>query len=326
MVNAIGSQSLFLEVTVTTTKPAYHYRQLVHVYGNLTYNDVLVDEGLVTLELHDALDRIRAIRTVPANATPSESGTVEIVSIITTDDSGNPKNTFDKGGHVWLKTTVRNNSPTVNKSVLLIKTLFDVDSTPFQLQWLATELAAGTTLTEMVRIDLVGYDGGNWVSTGTATAYASVLSDWASNGGYPYSAEKEADFTITQGGLALASTTPPQTRESSNSSYEASIRLPPRVQLGTFTIIASGYYKGFKDAFGITAFIRDYEMLGDIIFDRKVDIYDVVAVSTAYGTKGGQSLWNPEADLEGSSTGWDPDGEVDIYDVIIVTGKYGTTY
>jgi len=40
------SQSLFLAVTVTTEKSEYHYRQLVNIYGNVTFEGELVEEGL----------------------------------------------------------------------------------------------------------------------------------------------------------------------------------------------------------------------------------------------------------------------------------------
>ncbi len=55
------------------------------------------------------------------------------------------------------------------------------------------------------------------------------------------------------------------------------------------------------------------------MYDRKIDIFDVVRVSFAYNSQGGDLLWDPESDL-------DADGEIDIYDIVIVTSKYGTTY
>ncbi|MCW3987950.1 MAG: hypothetical protein NWE87_06505 [Candidatus Bathyarchaeota archaeon] len=322
------SQSIFLKVTVTTEQSAYHYRQLVRIYGNVTYEDALVEEGLVGLQVQAPNDRIIALRTVPANATPSDPWTIEITSFMSTDSNGNPKDTFEKDSWAWFKVSIRNNNSFGNNTVLLTITLCDVDSTPFQLHWLATVINAQATLTEMVRLLVGAYDGGDWVSTGGATAYANVYTDWPLNDGYPYSPEKSANFTITSGsGLSSLSTnSATQADENGYNSYEAAIRLPPRTPLGTCTIIASAYYNGHKDAFNTTTFDREYEMLGDIIFNHKIDIYDIVAVASAYATQGGSPLWNPEADVTSANNPEHADGKVNLYDVVLVSGKYGTTY
>jgi hypothetical protein len=310
-----------LEVTVTTEKSAYHYRQLVNIYGNVTYGGELVQDGLVAIQLQDPNNKTLALRTVPANATPVENWAVEITSFLSTDSSGTPQDTFNKGSNAWFKVSVRNNDPFENRTVLLIIVLYDMDSTPFQIHWLLTDINPQASVTEMVRLSLTAYDGGSWVSTGSATAYANVLTDWPSNGGYPYSPEKSTTFTITSGsGTASASTNSTlQANESSYTSYNASIRLPPNVALGAYKITVSAYYRGFKNVFNIAIFNREYEIRGDILLDHEINIFDVVIIASAYGTQGGDSKWNPEADLE-------PDGKVDIFDVVIVAGEYGATY
>lgn len=155
-----------------------------------------------------------------------------------------------------------------------------------------------------------------------------MYTDWPLNDGYPYSPEKSANFTITSGsGLSSLSTNSAlPTSDNGHNSYEAAIRLPPRTPLGTCTIIASAYYNGHKDALDTTTFDREYEMLGDIVFNRKIDIFDVVILAAAYGTQGGDILWNPEADISSASTFEHADGKVNIYDVVLVSGRYGTEY
>lgn len=317
-----------LEITVTTPKKSYHYRQMVNVYGNVTYNDVLVEDGLVALQITfpHSLEGFNATRTVPANATPSQAWTIETIAVTTVDSSGNPQTVFNKGGNAWFRITVRNNDPFENITVLLTLTLCDVDSTPFKFHWLRTTIPAGTDLIEMVRLDLNGYDGGNWVSTGTAKAYANVYSTWPSKGGYPFCPEKSAAFTIASAGMqtttlpgAAAPASTPAPTASSYNSYQASIRLPPNIPLGTYTITVSAYSRGFKNVYTTTTFNRDYELLGDIVYNRKVDIFDIVVVAAAYGTKGGIPNWNPEADF-------DKNGQVNVFDVVIVAGSYGVTY
>lgn len=309
-----------LALTITTDKPGYHYRQLVKIYGNVTINDKLVSDGLVAIQFQDPLDRIRALRTVPANATPQENWAVVITSFQSTDSEGNLQTSFKKGGTIWFMVNVSNNDPFEDHAILLTITLFDYDATPFKYHWLNTTLTAGTGLSEMVRLDLNPYEGGDWVSTGTAKAYANVYTDWPANGGYPYSPEKPATFTITSSST-LADTrmdTNPQPLASGYNSYQASIRLPPNVPLGTYTLTASAYSGGLH-TYTTKTFNREYELRGDIVFNRKIDIFDLVKVATSYGTQGGNSRWNPEADVV-------PNGIINIFDIVTVATLYGKTY
>jgi len=57
-------------------------------------------------------------------------------------------------------------------------------------------------------------------------------------------------------------------------------------------------------------------ILGDLNSDGIVDIYDVVIIAIAFGSKQGDSNWNPLADLNN-------DGIVDIFDVVIVAKNFG---
>lgn len=60
------------------------------------------------------------------------------------------------------------------------------------------------------------------------------------------------------------------------------------------------------------------ERKGDIDSDGDVDIYDIVLITSAYGSEPGDPNWDPRCDLNG-------DDVVNIYDVIIATGEYGET-
>jgi len=60
-------------------------------------------------------------------------------------------------------------------------------------------------------------------------------------------------------------------------------------------------------------------MLGDVWYDRHIDIYDVVRVTRIYNAISAEPRWDPQADLR-------PDGQINIYDVVKVTGIYGTEY
>jgi len=55
---------------------------------------------------------------------------------------------------------------------------------------------------------------------------------------------------------------------------------------------------------------------GDVDGDRDIDIYDIVTIASAYGSKLGESLFKPNADI-------DSDNRISIYDVVIAASRYG---
>jgi len=61
-------------------------------------------------------------------------------------------------------------------------------------------------------------------------------------------------------------------------------------------------------------------LIGDLNGDRKVDIYDVVIVATAYDATPADARWNPLADMK------EPWGKINIQDVVMVTRVYGKTW
>ena len=61
-------------------------------------------------------------------------------------------------------------------------------------------------------------------------------------------------------------------------------------------------------------------LTGDINYDGKVDIYDIVYMASIYGCKEGDLDWNPFADL---APQW---GVINIYDLVTCTYHYGETY
>ncbi|MBE0519974.1 hypothetical protein IBX35_02905 [Candidatus Bathyarchaeota archaeon] len=307
--NFSSAQISPLKITVTTDKTSYRYREAVNIYGNVTYNDQLVEEGLVAVQIDNPDNKTIALRTVPANATPTENWTVEILSFISCDSSGNPQDTFQRNKYAYFKIFIKNNAVVGDRSVLLTITLCDFDSTPFRLHWLKTVIPAGQTHGEIVGLWI-----NEWITTGTAVAYANVYTDWPKHEGYAYCPEQTANFFIE-------TTTPlNQTPIESNDTYTVTFRLPPHEApyFGTYFISTSAYYKGWKN-FQNTTLTVEYQILGDFNYDRRIDILDVVMLTSIYGSTSSSINWNPELDVS-------PDGKIDILDVVMVTSKYGFSY
>jgi hypothetical protein len=57
-------------------------------------------------------------------------------------------------------------------------------------------------------------------------------------------------------------------------------------------------------------------MPGDGDANGKINIYDVVMITSLYGKKKGDAYYNPNVD-------WNDDGVINIYDVVIATSRYG---
>ena len=60
-------------------------------------------------------------------------------------------------------------------------------------------------------------------------------------------------------------------------------------------------------------------MIGDIIFDRRIDLYDAVFLLSIYGTKEGNPNWDIMADLS-------RDGAINLYDAVKLLTRYGVSY
>ena len=302
-----------LEVTVKTDKPEYGYREMVTVYGNVTYNGEIVQEGLTAIQVLTPSNETIVLRTFPSGSTPSSSWVVEVLSIVPCDSNGTPRDYFTRNSFAYFNITIRNNGITP-KETLIVLNVFDFDLTPIGFSYIIMTLAPETGNTAIISVYL--YD---WVSTGTALACANAYTDWPKNQGYPYCPEKNASFNITSTSSSILST------ETLNNggNYQGNFHIPPEVPpysnvKGTYYVAVAAFYGGWT-AFNNATFTVDYQYPEDFEPDGDIDIYDVVKVTSVYGSSGGLPGWNPHLDVQ-------PDGEINIYDVVKVTSLYGTEY
>ena len=107
---------------------------------------------------------------------------------------------------------------------------------------------------------------------------------------------------------------------SSNGAYDLSITGPPSgasidlwVGATNVTTIPLQYMTTLKLNLTIVDIV-----LGDLNDDGIVDIYDVVTMAIAFGSKPGDPNWNANADLVS-------DNIIDIYDVVTLASNFGKT-
>lgn len=309
--NVVFSPIQRLEVTVSTDKSAYGYRESVNVYGNVTFDGQPVENGLVGIQIQNPANRTIVLRTVPAGETPSASWQVEVISIISCDGSGNPRSNFNRKTFAYFKATVKNNDINSRNALVSIN-IYDIDFTPIGIAWQQQVIPplGQTTFMPAIYLD-------EWVSTGSALACANVYTDWPKNNGYSYCPEKTVNFSITTTTAATYSNEP---TFQSDGYYEGTFRAPPKEApySGTYFVAVGAWSVGWK-AFQNTTFTVEYQVPADFDDNHEIEIYDVIKVTGIYGAKSGDPEWNPEMDLK-------PDGAIGIYDVVRVTGIYGTTY
>ena len=314
-----------LAVTVTTDKSSYTYREKVTVKGNLTLDGTPVD-GFVGIEVNSLNPTFSnfthfVTRTATIGNPYLGNYNITIVSLATTDTLTPPKlkTTFKKGETIGVNVTVQN-SFTFNQLVVVTIMICDNDSSPItsQVEYAFVTLGGrgNATIHKTLTIQ-------TWVSTGNAKVYANVYSGWPSLRGHPWCSEKSAGIIINPATSGSSETSQQssssnlQTADSQNA-YTLSFRLPPFAPQGNYAVNSTAFAQGFI-ANSTTTFNRPYQIVGDINFDRLINIIDLVAVTAIYGAKSGDSNWNPVVDVQ-------PSGKIDITDVVTVTGKYGTHY
>lgn len=91
------------------------------------------------------------------------------------------------------------------------------------------------------------------------------------------------------------------------------------VRLGNYTVFAITHY-GPSIAINQTVF--SVILIGDLNHDGKIDMRDIATVARAFNTMPGDPLWNPAADLSGSTPGV-PDGKVDMRDISFLAREFG---
>jgi len=90
-----------------------------------------------------------------------------------------------------------------------------------------------------------------------------------------------------------------------------------------YTLSAEAQIIGYSDDDPTDNSMTDGSILvtiaGDVDGDHDVDIYDIVIMSSAYGTIKGEPGYVPNCDI-------DNDGDIDIFDIVIANGNYGQSW
>jgi hypothetical protein len=298
-----------LNLTITTNKQLYNVGESVTIMGSLTQDGTPLSDGLVTIQVKTPKNATFIIRTFTTGQTPTGPWPIEITNFTPCDSNGNPTYTFQPGGQIGFKLTIKNSAAT-SYDVIVPINLYYANGAPFSI-FIAYNgtINANSKITSMIWPLSIPTDA----VKGTAYAYANALSDLPENMGLSYSPENSANFTI---GTASAST--PQT---SSSAGTFNITFPLKsvpIYLGNYTINAATRYppSSFPFTTAYTKSTFNVALIADLNNDYKVDVKDVSIAAKAFGTMPGDSKWNPIADLN-------KDNKVDMKDISIVAKAFG---
>ena len=116
---------------------------------------------------------------------------VNVIELTPCDQTGYPTDGFSKGSMAYFKVNV-NNSDVESKPVLVTVNVFDADSTTIGLASFQGPISQGSFNF------ILGFQLPTRASTGNATVYASIFTDWPHLGGVPYCPGRSAQFEIRE--------------------------------------------------------------------------------------------------------------------------------
>lgn len=266
-----------LNINVKTDKASYYNSQIVHVFGNLTQDDVLVTDGLVGLQVQNPQDEVLVIRTLSTGEPPHETPYIQLEYVAPCDSEGNPKFSFLKGALAYFKVSLAN-LDIEGHNVTITFNLYYNDTSPFGSKGIRIYLAPGSHPVVLTSIPIPSD-----AVLGTSKVYASAFTNWPKLGGAPYCNEVSATFNIVSSSFALEQDIQGlktfQTNETGN--YNATFKLPRNVPMGNYAIYVTSRYLG-QYTFNSTTFTVN--IIGDLgsgtppqffLFDGKVDSRDL---------------------------------------------------
>jgi len=215
----------------------------LHICGNLTLDEVPVEDGFVGLQAQTSEDRLLTIRTLSTGTIPLTVPYVKLWNVTPCDFLGSPQLSFRRGTLAYFKINVSNLDPLDPHGALMTVNTYYNDSTPFGFASIQVTISPGSNPTFIISIPIP-----TDAVLGTTTAYANAYTNWPKNGGTPYCNEAEAIFEIIDyeglGSSSRDSIVTSSTQADNNGSYHLTFKLPSNAGFGTYTVYVSSGYGG----------------------------------------------------------------------------------
>jgi len=137
---------------------------------------------------------------------------------------------------------------------------------------------------------------------------------------------RNLEYNASESKISINATGP-----SGNTGF-CNVTIPKNLMNGTFAVLVNNTAVHYESHENETHYMLCFDfshsnvtidiiltLKGDLNGDRKVSIYDVVIVASAYDAEPGDPNWNPIADIV-------EDGTIDIYDAVAVCRQYGKSW
>lgn len=295
----------FLVITLNSQKQEYFLNEQVTLWGNLTYQGEEVYDGIVSIEIISPENKTLTIRTVSTGPVYQENYTIRIAQFYPSDAQGNIRTTpYQRGTFAYFTARIQS-TDIVERDLYFAINIYDKNGKPWAISSSFGKIYPGQTI-----ITIIGYPIPSDFPSGTAAAYAVALTDKPQNNGVPHCPEAKTTFQVS-----TSTVTPVVTSSYQNGEYYLNFSMPINSKPGDYRVYATSIYQYTPaETETITFKIK----VPDVNNDGVIDIYDLIIVSSAFGSVPGDSNWNPAADVNG-------DGGVDIYDLILIASNFGWT-
>jgi len=292
------------ELVVFTSEPSYGLGATISISGTVTLMGNPVLDGLIAVEVKDALRNINFIRVVKTGIPPNP-WKVRIINFVSCNLQGNPASSFQRGSLAYFKITVEN-MDTIERQVILALNFFDALGVSLSVQYSQFLLGADKQFTILTSVPI-----STDAYLGHALCSACALTDFPDKDGFPYCEEKYVTFEITGNGPTVPIDSSALSSNGSGGAYSLSFKLPETAKVGEYFVMAGGRY----NAAAITTF--DYFWLHtDVNRDGVVNIVDVTSVASLFGSKAGELRYKQFADVNSDSI-------INILDVSNVARDFG---
>jgi hypothetical protein len=296
-----------------TSKTKYHYEDRISINGTLTGNNYPIPDALVALQIAAPNGVTVISRTLQ---TSSLSVQCPLQTTVTPSRSdGTPQASFSVGVVAYFTVVITNPSDSSINGLVSVNP-YDSSNATLGVNLIPVTVNAEASTTVVLGIPLQ-YDSRYSLTpatSGSATVYANVWSDYIENGGVVLAAESSAKFTIT----GTAQGKPVYVNPIIQGSFQANVAihftkgLYGLTQLPNYTVNVAAMYMGNR----ITRTTQiQVTTAGDINGDGKVNLADLVLLALAYGSKPGDPRWNPNSDVNS-------DGAVSLADLVLLAVNY----
>ena len=297
-----------LEIRLYTDKPSYLLGNKIKIYGYLSYNNSVVEDGIANLEIDSPLNDYPILfRTLSIGSSPSIQEAMEITSLFPCAPDGTPTTAFHKGEIAYFNVAVKNNNETTISYYL---TLTCIDSAHGILD--SSYISDSAILPHDITTFLVPFYITDRAPDGLTTVYANVFTKLPRNGGTTIAGEKTNTFLILGNTANIVNRRQAQTEILSDSQFYTDFALSLYQYPGNYKIYTSARYTNMT----ATAQTQIEARVPDVNQDGRINVLDLVQVASKLG-------WNNPSIVIPEDV--NRDKRVNVLDLITVSRYLGWT-